>query len=58
MRSSVVDAYSYGFHASVAEECCFDRYPLTHKLNLFDMHYTYADVMHVGDIVKDLEAEA
>ena len=46
VRASVVDAYSNGFHVSVVEECTFDRAELTHKVNLFDMHHKYADVMH------------
>jgi maleamate amidohydrolase len=58
VRSSVVDAFSYGFHVSVAEECCFDRYPLTHKLNLFDMHHKYADVMHVDEVIAELDSAA
>ncbi|MFT5488669.1 MAG: maleamate amidohydrolase, partial [Alphaproteobacteria bacterium] len=45
VRASVVDAYSYGYHVTVAEECVFDRSQLTHKMNLFDMHHKYADVM-------------
>ncbi len=50
VRASVVDAYSHGFHVVVVEECCFDRYLLTHKINLFDLHHKYADVMHVEDV--------
>ena len=55
VRASVVDAYSYGYHTTVAEECVFDRSPLTHKMNLFDMHHKYADVMVLKDIVQHLE---
>ena len=51
VRASVLDAYSSGFHVVLAEECCFDRFLLTHKVNLFDMHHKYADVMHVDDVV-------
>ncbi len=54
VRASVVDAYSHGFHVVVVEECCFDRYLLTHKINLFDLHHKYADVMHVEDVVSRL----
>jgi len=55
VRASVVDAYSYGFHTVVVEECCFDRSPLSHKVNLFDLHHKYADVMHVGEVARDLK---
>ena len=54
VRASVVDAYSNGIHVAVAEQCCFDRSDLSHKVNLFDMHHKYADVMHVDEIVKHL----
>jgi maleamate amidohydrolase len=54
VRASVVDAYSNGFHVSVVEECTFDRAELTHKINLFDMHHKYADVMHVDEVVQHL----
>jgi len=55
VRASAVDAYSHGFHVVLVEECCFDRSPLSHKVNLFDMHHKYADVMHVGEVVAHLE---
>lgn len=54
VRASVVDAYSNGIHVAIAEECCFDRSELSHKVNLFDMHHKYADVMHVDEIVQHL----
>jgi len=50
VRASVVDAYSYGYHVAVVEECCFDRSLLSHKVNLFDMHHKYADVMHLQEV--------
>jgi len=58
VRASVADAYSYGFHVVVAEECAFDRNLLSHKVNLFDMHHKYADVMHIDDLAEQLEAFA
>ena len=36
------------------EECTFDRHLLSHKVNLFDMHHKYADVMHVEEAVAHL----
>lgn len=56
VRASVVDAYSHGYHVSIAEECCFDRSPLSHKINLFDMHHKYADVMATAEIISHLAA--
>jgi maleamate amidohydrolase len=57
VRASVVDAYSYGFHVVLVEECCFDRSLLSHQVNLFDMHHKYADVMHVDEVVAHLRAQ-
>lgn len=58
LRASAVDAYSHGFHVSIVEECCYDRNDLLHKVNLFDLHHKYADVIHVDEIVADLAARA
>jgi maleamate amidohydrolase len=55
VRASTVDAYSYGFHNVVVEECTYDRSLLIHKVNLFDLHHKYADVMHVDDVLLHLE---
>jgi nicotinamidase-related amidase len=55
VRASVVDAYSNGFHVSLVEECTFDRAELTHKVNLFDLHHKYADVMHLDEVVAHLD---
>jgi maleamate amidohydrolase len=55
VRATAVDAYSYGFHVVLVEECCFDRSLLSHKVNLFDMHHKYTDVMHVGDVIAHLD---
>ena len=58
VRASAVDAYSNGFHVAIAEECCFDRAVLSHKVNLFDMHHKYCDVMHIDAIVAELSTLA
>jgi hypothetical protein len=39
----------------LVEECCFDRSLLSHKVNLFDMHHKYTDVMHVDDVIAHLD---
>ena len=56
VRATVVDAYSYGFHTVIVEECCFDRGLLSHKVNLFDLHHKYADVMHLEEVRRHLES--
>ena len=55
VRASTVDAYSHGFHSVVVEECTYDRSLLSHKVNLFDLHHKYADVMHVEEVLAHLE---
>lgn len=57
VRASAVDAYSNGYHVVLVEECCFDRNQLSHKVNLFDMHHKYCDVMHVDEVVSHLESQ-
>ncbi len=55
VRASTVDAYSYGFHNVLVEECTYDRSLLSHKVNLFDLHHKYADVMHLEEVLPHLE---
>jgi len=55
VRATAVDAYSHGYHVVLVEECCFDRSLLSHKVNLFDMHHKYCDVLHVGEVVAHLQ---
>ena len=58
VRATAVDAYSHGYHVVLVEECCFDRSELSHKVNLFDMHHKYTDVMHVDEVVAHLDGMA
>lgn len=44
VRASVVDAFSYNFAVSVPEDAVYDRSPVVHEVNLFDMAQKYADV--------------
>jgi maleamate amidohydrolase len=55
VRASVVEAYSHGYHITLVEECCYDRSPLSHKVNLFDLHHKYADVMHIDEALEHLD---
>lgn len=54
VRASAVDAYSAGYHVTIAEEAVYDRSILSHKVNLFDLHHKYADVMGVEEIIDHL----
>jgi maleamate amidohydrolase len=58
VRASVLDAYSAGFNVAIVEECTFDQTELTHKVNLFDMHHKYADVMRLAEVEAHLDALA
>jgi maleamate amidohydrolase len=44
IRSSVADAFSYNFRVSVPADAVYDRSPVVHEVNLFDMAQKYADV--------------
>ena len=55
VRSSVIEGHMYGFHISLVEECVFDRSEMIHKVNLFDMHHKYADVMKLDEVVGHLQ---
>ena len=54
VRASTVDAYSNGFHVTIVEECTYDRSELIHKVNLFDLHHKYVDVMHLDEVLAHL----
>jgi len=58
VRASTVDAYSYGFHNTVVEESTYDRALINHKVNLFDLHHKYADVMHIEEVLAHLDGLA
>lgn len=48
VRSSVVEAWSFGYPVAVIADCVYDRCDLTHQASLFDMHLKYATVMELG----------
>lgn len=56
VRASVVDGHAYNFRVCVVEEGTFDRSSIAHKVNLFDMHMKYADVVSLADTLRYLEA--
>jgi len=55
VRASVVEGFMHGFNVAVVEECVFDRNWLSHKVNLFDMHTKYADVVFLEEVLAYLE---
>ncbi len=52
LRASVLDAYNEGFKCFVVEECVFDRFPLSHLVNLWDLNAKYADVITLDEALK------
>jgi maleamate amidohydrolase len=55
VRSSAVDAFSYNYKVAVPSDAVYDRSPLVHEVNLFDMGQKYADVSTTGDLIGSLE---
>ena len=56
VRGTVVDAFSLNFRVAIPQECVYDRGATSHAVNLFDMGQKYADVLPVGDLMKQLDA--
>lgn len=54
IRATVVDAASYNYYVIIPEECVADRATLAHKVNLFDMHMKYADVLSVEETISHI----
>jgi maleamate amidohydrolase len=54
VRATVVDAFSHNLRVLVPAECVADRAELPHKINLFDMHMKYADVVPTGEVEEYL----
>ncbi len=49
VRATVVDAFSLNYRVMVPLEGVADRGQVTHKINLFDMHMKYADVVSLAE---------
>jgi nicotinamidase-related amidase len=54
VRATVVDGHAYNFRVCVVEEGTFDRSIVAHKVNLFDMHMKYADVVSLEETKRYL----
>lgn len=55
VRSSVADAFSYNFRVAVPNDAVYDRSPVVHEVNLFDMAQKYADVSTTDDLLVRLK---
>jgi hypothetical protein len=54
----VVDAACYSLYVGVVEECCFDRFQISHKVSLLDMHAKYGLVMSLQEVTEYLRTQA
>lgn len=52
VRAAAVDGFSYGYRCFVVEECTFDRFELSHLVNLFDINAKYADVITLEEAMN------
>lgn len=51
VRATAVDAYSLNYKVVIPHECVFDRSPVSHAVNLFDLASKYADVVTVREAI-------
>ena len=58
VRSSVADAFSFNFRVAVPSDAVYDRSPVVHEVNLFDMAQKYADVAPTADVLETLDGVA
>lgn len=56
VRASVYDAFSFNFSITIPYQCVFDRFPTSHRANLFDMNSKFADVISIDELVTELDA--
>ncbi|THG33307.1 isochorismatase family protein [Naasia lichenicola] len=56
VRATVLDAFMNNFHVIIPFEASADRSQISHKVNLFDMHMKYADVISVEETVEYLDS--
>jgi maleamate amidohydrolase len=54
VRATVVDCEQHNFFCLVPEEAVYDRVQITHRINLFDMNRSYADVLPTDEVLAYL----
>jgi nicotinamidase-related amidase len=54
VRASVVDAFSLNYKVAVPSDAVYDRSPIVHEVNLFDMGQKYADVATTDELLARL----
>jgi nicotinamidase-related amidase len=58
VRATVVDAACYSLYVGIVEECCFDRFQISHRVSLLDMHAKYGLVMALTEAAEYLRTTA
>ena len=58
MRATVFDAFSYNYRTIVPADAVFDRLPISHAINLFDMNRCSADVVETEAVLAYLADRA
>ena len=58
VRATVVDAACYSLYVGIVEECCFDRFQISHRVSLLDMHAKYGCVMSLQEATGYLRTQA
>jgi len=56
IRASVIDGVSYDYKVIVPHEGCYDRSPVSHAVNLFDMGSKYAEVVPTTQAIAMLKS--
>ncbi|MBI4199970.1 MAG: isochorismatase family protein [Chloroflexi bacterium] len=58
VRATVVDGASYGYYVGIVEEGTFDRFLISHKVSLMDMHAKYGTVISLTEALSYLRSRA
>lgn len=54
IRATAIDSFSYNYYTIIPQECVWDRGQTSHKINLFDIHMKYGDVVLLKDVISYL----
>ena len=58
IRAAALDSTQHNFFTIVPEEAVYDRLPIAHTLNLFDINRSYGDVVPVDEVLTYLATVA
>ena len=56
IRATVVDASSYEYNVIVPHDYCYDRSPVSHAVNLFDIASKYGEVLSTEESIRRLHS--